>query len=222
VKHLRRETIKDFREAQVTMARAGRIFFRFSLASILACLTVAAVWAEKKPKAPAVDKLQQAENLRQGRSRATPEKIKGDLAAEQNPLVRVRLHQALNAAGGEDPAPHIAALASDPSPLVRQAAAIELGKLAQASGAVQALAQALETETDPAVRYACANALAHADTPESLAALDKASQDPDPALRRQAAASLQRHTSPQAKKILRKLEKDEDNSVRGMAKGGPQ
>lgn len=115
----------------------------------------------------------------------------------------------------------LGSLQNDLSPVVRQGAAQQLGNYSQNPLVVRGLADALENDTDKAVRYASALSLGLSPTFKALRALEKASVDPDPALRRQIAFSLKRHrigaNRIKAQQLLKKLLADSDVSVREMA-----
>jgi len=191
-----------------------------------AVLSALAAPAAKKParakaelSSPKLDeRLQALEDMRLGRAQAPGEVLWTAWETEKEPLVRVRLLQVLSLTqGGAALTELAAALRYDPTPMVRQAAAQELGRFASDARASQALLGALSADSAAEVRYACALGLALSDTPTAAAALEKAATDADPALRRQAAFSLKRHKSVKARQVLKKLEKDADPSVRQMA-----
>ena len=163
-------------------------------------------------------RLEAVERLRLGRARVSEKSLKTAFQRESDPLLKVRVLQAMAAAEGPGLTAELAAaLGREPDPMVRQAAAQELGKYAAQPGAVQALAAALAADKNPSVRYACALSLAHADTPQAVSALALAAEDSDPKLRRSTAFSLKRHKSAKARQVLKKLEKDADSSVRDTA-----
>lgn len=164
------------------------------------------------------ERLQALEDLRLGRAQASSDTLWTAWETETDPLVKVRLLQALSLAeGGAAMTELTTVLRYEPAAMVRQAAAQELGRLAADSRAVTALLRALPEDSAPEVRYACALSLSLAAGPEAVAGLDQASRDADPALRRQAAHALKRHVGAKAKAALKRLEGDSDSGVRGAA-----
>lgn len=149
----------------------------------------------------------------------SPERIKSKLKSEKDPLVRHRLNQALAASGTDDVLNMLVdALKKDPDPMVRQGAAQSLSQYSKNSFAAQSLAESLGTEVVPAVRYACVLSLSLSESPEALAALQKATDDPDVNIRKQLAYGLRWNSHKLAVKILKKLKSDKDASVRDIAR----
>lgn len=165
------------------------------------------------------ERLQALENARAGRAQEPAEALWTAWETETDPLVRVRLLQALSRAEGAAVITELSAvLGHEPSVMLRQTAAQELGNLASAARARGALLAALAADSAAEVRYACALSLSLASGAEAVDALDRAARDGDPELRRQAAHALKRHPGAKAKAALKRLEGDSDAGVRGAAR----
>lgn len=201
------------------------------LGTALLCLALLAPLAYAQPRPDQARALKSSdkkqrhealEKLRRREGRADAQALRDAAKAEKDPVLKIRALQAL--AASDDPsavADLLAALSSEPDPMVRQAAAQQLGNFVQDPAVVTALASGLDKDRSAEVRGACALGLALSDTPAAAAALEKAAGDPDPALRRQSAFSLGRHKSPRARAAVEKLRSDPDPSVRESA-GGPR
>lgn len=115
----------------------------------------------------------------------------------------------------------IETLETNSDPIVRQSAAQLLGNHCQNLTVVSVLANALQKDSDKAVRCACALSLGLSPTFRAITALERSSDDRDPDLRRQIAFSLKRHrvgaNKIRAESLLKKMQKDDDVSVRMMA-----
>jgi HEAT repeat protein len=113
----------------------------------------------------------------------------------------------------------VASLQTDEAALVRQGAAQILGNYVGSPIVLRALTDALDKETDPAVRYACALSLTLSTEKTAFRVMEALTRDNDPNIRRQIAYGLTRNRSQQAKALLKKLERDRDPGVRRMAQG---
>lgn len=158
-----------------------------------------------------------AENSKKNSTLTVPAKPKTNEALERRKANRELLLK--NTSEGEKAL--IEALRNDPSGVVRQSAAQQLGNHSQNPLVVRALAEALRDDREQSVRYASALSLGLSPTFKAITALEKAASDPDPDLRRQVAFSLKRHRVGQNKRkatdLLKKLQRDTDPSVRAMA-----
>lgn len=166
------------------------------------------------------ERLDALEQVRRGKARAKPETLDRLYKTEKRSLVRVRALQAIAAKGDGQARVTLVAALKDKDPMVRQAAAQELGNYAGEEAEAKALAAAAGGDPADEVRRAAVGSVGLSERPEAVKALDSASLDRDPELRAEAAERLRRHLGPSSKRILERLKKDPDARVRRRAERG--
>lgn len=172
----------------------------------------------------AAKRLEAAEKVFYGRGKAGKVDLEKALRAELNPHIRLRFLEALSKQEELGALPEILrALKEDSSPMVRQGAAGELGRLAGGEEALSALSACSSKDPDAGVRKSCVISLGLYRSPElagkAVRALGAAGRDQDPEVRSHVAFALSRHPDgPEVRKALDALERDAEESVRESAK----
>lgn len=170
-------------------------------------------------KADLWERLDALENVRRGKARAKRETLDRLFKTGRPALVRVRALQAIAAKGDAQARAALLAALKDKDPMVRQAAAQELGNYAAGEAEAKALAVAAKGDSAGEVRRAALGSVGLSERPEALDALDSASRDHDPELRAEAADGLRRHRGAASKRLLDRLKGDADEAVRRRANG---